>query len=1195
MRRGKTHHAEEWAVRRVNDVVADELRWVFRPERLPDYGVDAQAEVVADDDLVTGRNIGLQIKGGDSYFGRPKGSEGWIFRDSNDHLAYWLGHSLPIIVVMVNDNREAYWQVITPKTVTERKKTFTILVPRGQKFDATARESLLALAGRRDGLLESLPVSYAVLPPAAARPMRRAEDADLLATARLADRLAAGRDFPGMTAASVIAAEPSWLTRSRAAQDLWLAVATYADQHGEPRQSSAAFALAAQSSGPNAARAWANAGLAALSGDRDAARGHLQRARDQGQVFLADIGFAILAVPETGAAPPDVPESVSSASAGELDTEPYALRFLAEAAARSGDLNRAVRLAERAVASTSNEDSTARLALARLVHRRALATDMSSSDLRRALGYAQAAVEERRRWDGPSTEALAFLLDIHIPRNMRAAVAAALPASEGGAARNAEAESPEIARRGAFAALATGDTTAYQFFMQKLPDGPYRRELLALENDTTDQPPPQRIAAWNALLEDSADDQMTGRCIAALAKLGQWPPQADELRERSLLPPDAYDIVKAIYLARSGQLDIGLARLRQMAARSVLAAGELVQLLELDIGADAAIEEAERQVRKWANPELTLLLLDLLGHYEHFERAEPLIERSIPDDSLPAHVRLKLCNWLVARKGRERKYAVAAALARRGLEIEEDPDLAWSLVKSLFNDGNVPGAREALARHRPEPVRDDERRLWMELHLSEPVTPDDARTMADIAQREPDSPFRDGVIAVLIREVLFTAPPPGTSFPPDLTEAVRLMAEQAQHRPGGGIPLASDDDESLRQALEAGQPDPAGFPKLIDEVRRGLATLGDIARYAHRPYATVLLHRPAGILPAIDLAPKIRLAGQKAAGQALRTHTCVADLSSLHLLGLLTEDDQIRLRAALSEMIITRATVRDAVLTRDYMRGVTIATYIAALRPDGSIERTSLTSAQLSALREQADALEAITASLPLRSSAEQMTSAPEETIALAKEAQVPLWCDDMAMRQTARAAGIPAFSLLDLVTTLSEEGKSLDQSAMFRRLAGQYVVDLPLTGDDIVTVARNHKWEPGPAHTAIARPDWWLHHDEDWESTWLYIAEHARRHSAAALLHISKAALTGSLTHVPGSFRTQRYQQLVVLALIACHNITEPPPPDLLSDLADYTGSQVAPSPHYVLGALTQELQRMSTKNAASVALALLPEGIAF
>jgi len=73
--------------------------------------------------------------------------------------------------------------------------------------------------------------------------------------------------------------------------------------------------------------------------------------------------------------------------------------------------------------------------------------------------------------------------------------------------------------------------------------------------------------------------------------------------------------------------------------------------------------------------------------------------------------------------------------------------------------------------------------------------------MVGIAQREPDSPFRDGVIALLTREVLFTPPPPGTSFSGDIIDAVRRMSEQAQHRPGGGLHLASDDDESLRQAL----------------------------------------------------------------------------------------------------------------------------------------------------------------------------------------------------------------------------------------------------------------------------------------------------------------------------------------------------------------------------------------------------------
>jgi hypothetical protein len=95
---------------------------VFRAEPLFDYGVDAQAEVVADDALVTGRLLGLQIKGGDSYLGRPKGDEGWVFPASNDHLAYWLGHSLPIILGLVNPERQAFWQVITSRTIKENKK-----------------------------------------------------------------------------------------------------------------------------------------------------------------------------------------------------------------------------------------------------------------------------------------------------------------------------------------------------------------------------------------------------------------------------------------------------------------------------------------------------------------------------------------------------------------------------------------------------------------------------------------------------------------------------------------------------------------------------------------------------------------------------------------------------------------------------------------------------------------------------------------------------------------------------------------------------------------------------------------------------------------------------------------------------------------------------------------------------------------
>ncbi len=98
----------------------------------------------------------------------------------------------------------------------------------------------------------------------------------------------------------------------------------------------------------------------------------------------------------------------------------------------------------------------------------------------------------------------------------------------------------------------------------------------------------------------------------------------------------------------------------------------------------------------------------------------------------------------------------------------------------------------------------------------------------------------------------------------------------------------------------------------------------------------MLLHRPAGIIPAIDLRPGLRQAGEDAAEQAIQAGTCVADLSAVHLLGLISEDDRLRVRAAMPNLIAARASVGDATLTRDQMRGLAIATYTASLRPDGT-------------------------------------------------------------------------------------------------------------------------------------------------------------------------------------------------------------------------------------------------------------------
>lgn len=288
-----------------------------------------------------------------------------------------------------------------------------------------------------------------------------------------------------------------------------------------------------------------------LPSDRAAARRHLARARELGQILRADIGLSQLEIPAGDGSAFPVPASIARASSSELAAEPVALLCLAENASRLGRLDEAIALARRAVSAVAVQDTRARLELAKLHHRRAVMTDMSRSEFRAAQILASEVIEERRRWDGPSAEALALLLDIYVATDPSAAVSAALPTAEGGTAREREAVDPQIAWRGALAALAVGRADAYRLFLHDVSEGPRRRELQELEPDATQRPPAERIERLRALLEEPADESMAARTIAALVHLGIWPPEADDLRARALLPDETYQMLHAGHQARA--------------------------------------------------------------------------------------------------------------------------------------------------------------------------------------------------------------------------------------------------------------------------------------------------------------------------------------------------------------------------------------------------------------------------------------------------------------------------------------------------------------------------------------------------------------------------------------------------------------------------------------------------------------------
>jgi Domain of unknown function (DUF4365) len=135
-------------MRIVQDIVEDELEWVFRSQTTKDLGIDAHIEVIRDKDKATGRIIAAQIKCGRSFF-KEANENGYVFRPKSKHIQYWLDHSLPVIIIVCHpDTRECWWVEVTSENTIKTGKGWKTVLPFGRRFDATHKHALSQIAGR---------------------------------------------------------------------------------------------------------------------------------------------------------------------------------------------------------------------------------------------------------------------------------------------------------------------------------------------------------------------------------------------------------------------------------------------------------------------------------------------------------------------------------------------------------------------------------------------------------------------------------------------------------------------------------------------------------------------------------------------------------------------------------------------------------------------------------------------------------------------------------------------------------------------------------------------------------------------------------------------------------------------------------------------------------------------------------------
>ena len=144
----------EKGVRFVSRIAFDELGWLFRRTHgEEDYGIDGYFDVVTDKGEVTGQQIAVQIKFGDSYMS-DENPFGFTHRGEMKHVNYYANHPMPVIILLGKPGvDECYWEVFDAEKIVPTGNSWTINIPRKNSLQHS-KKRLLALLPEIESITE---------------------------------------------------------------------------------------------------------------------------------------------------------------------------------------------------------------------------------------------------------------------------------------------------------------------------------------------------------------------------------------------------------------------------------------------------------------------------------------------------------------------------------------------------------------------------------------------------------------------------------------------------------------------------------------------------------------------------------------------------------------------------------------------------------------------------------------------------------------------------------------------------------------------------------------------------------------------------------------------------------------------------------------------------------------------------------
>lgn len=1091
--------------------ITAELNHIFREQETSDYGVDGHVET-RDNGNPTGRLIGLQIKTGSSYFDNER-DDGWIFRPEDRHIRYWLAHSLPMYLLLVDlDAREIYWQVLNESTILAGKRGGRyVLVPKAHTLSTVSEYWQQSASDVGRYALERYSENLNHLPPSVARKIRQREQSSPIAAAWLAAHLAQSRTAPELAVRTLITNKPNWLLELES--DGWIAVGNYAVHHALGFEAVEAYDFARELEPTRSGQLAFSAGVAMLDEDLAAAARYFVEAKDaEDSPQLGWLGVELVRI--WG--------GENSSSDPELNTRLLAapdhvsiLSFQANRSSAAGKLDEAIALLERALAVDPDNDQIL-TALASELQKRSQTSARRSDDVSRALKLAKAAVDQLHRWAGPSVDALVALLQVLLGQhNFSEILDRALPPPVGQAMPD-EAGSPEVITTAALAADELGLQDLVTQLLEQLGDGVQQDFLRASLTSSERLPAEERKQMWERIVDtlDVAHPRELVIGVTRLARFGiDRTTKIDELVRTHAISGEKRDLIKTIASAASDP-DSQLPALRALANDDQTAAQSLIQILDDAGRTDEAIQVAAEAARRLREPRFSLMQAEMLCRNDSYTDAKHVIESALVNPMLSDSMRPDTHAMLARVAARSQDWDQieqhCEAALKDGSPSTRSGFLAWLLVESQMRQRAHVRAVESIEKFQLEPESPGEVRVWAAAVTSRQLDEEIATKLLDFAER-----FADDVdlSSDLLTNVISRTRDEGDdsqSGPYDervpLPDVIRRRAFEAMEAHidthGSASRIQRIRFENVNELVDVlrGQLEPMqrSIAEIARQVLQGKLPLGVLASATHKSVAYLLATRSLGLYVASSfLEPDC--ASDDLGVAAAMTNEVVIDTSALMIASLI--GDFSALRGQFQLLLLPQACIDDFELARGDMDGLAASSghlgwdpghrrpVYAAPDLDHQLESIRrLKVLELAMQHISATPVDELTtfAELAGTDGSDAAWLAPVE---LAKARNLVLWSDDVALRKLARSVGVRAFGTVSLLEHLADtavssmagddqeafEGLLQDRRSDVARAVKVGVVDLPIEIDHLIEIATAENFPIGLAECTVGRAAWWV------------------------------------------------------------------------------------------------------------------------